>query len=198
MALFTEQEVKGRAYADCITLQKSASTVLAEDARATSSRKDFDIFLSHSIKDSDLILGIKKILEDLGYSVYVDWIVDTQLDRTKVTPQNADELRKRMKASKSLLYVTTENSTNSKWMPWECGYFDGLKDKVAIIPIVKSSSIAAYHGQEYLGLYPYCVKEKAERTMKDTLWVHKNDKECTSYDNWIKKNNNEIEWKKEK
>jgi hypothetical protein len=39
-------------------------------------------------------------------------------------------------------------------MPWELGYFDGLRQgRVAILPLV-SSSEASFSGQEYLGLYP--------------------------------------------
>lgn len=34
-----------------------------------------------------------------------------------------------MRQCKSLFFVTTTNATNSKWMPWECGYFDGLDSK---------------------------------------------------------------------
>ena len=40
-------------------------------------------------------------------------------------------------------------------MPWELGYFDALKQKVAILPLVNKSD-DEYKGQEYLGLYP-CI-----------------------------------------
>ena len=63
-----------------------------------------------------------------------------------------------MKSSASLMYIATENSSNSKWMPWELGYFDGLKsDKVAILPLQDSEN-QRFEGQEYLGLYPLVTK----------------------------------------
>jgi hypothetical protein len=37
-------------------------------------------------------------------------------------------------------------------MPWELGYFDGLRERVAVLPVVKTQG--AYVGNEYLGLYP--------------------------------------------
>ncbi len=41
-------------------------------------------------------------------------------------------------------------------MPWELGYFDGLKDgNVGIFPIVQSENGTIFAGQEYLRLYPY-------------------------------------------
>lgn len=50
--------------------------------------------------------------------------------------------------------LTTENYQKSKWMPWELGYFDGSKGKVAILPMVDSIA-HSFDGTEYLGLYPY-------------------------------------------
>ena len=39
-------------------------------------------------------------------------------------------------------------------MPWELGYFDGLRgEKVGILPLLGSPS-QSWVGQEYLGLYP--------------------------------------------
>ena len=133
----------------------------------------FDIFLSHSYKDSIQIENLKLILEeDFGYSVYVDWLEDNQLDRTKVTEEAANLLKKRMNQCKCLLFATSQNSSDSKWMPWELGYFDGIKPKkVAIIPVVEYSS-SSFKGQEYLGLYPYIDKTRSESTSKDILWVN--------------------------
>lgn len=59
-----------------------------------------------------------------------------------------------MRQSKSLIFYTSENSPDSKWMPWELGFFDGNKPgHVAILPLVKTQG-ASFSGQEYLGLYP--------------------------------------------
>jgi hypothetical protein len=62
-------------------------------------------------------------LEDEGLSVYVDSVVDPQLDREKVTVDTAELLRGRMNRSRFLLYTTSTASTQSRWMPWELGYF---------------------------------------------------------------------------
>jgi len=87
--------------------------------------KEFDIFLSHSYDDKRYVSPLKQVLEDLGYSVYVDWIVDGQLDRTRVTAESANLLRQRMRKSKCLFYLTSEHAPISKWMPWELGFVDG-------------------------------------------------------------------------
>lgn len=196
MALFVESAVRQRAQTEVRKsgLIKKAEQIILEASAAYSSAKTYDIFLSHSVKDAELILGMKGILEDLGYSVYVDWVEDPQLDRTKVTPATADKLRQRMNSSKSLFFVTTANSDTSKWMPWECGYFDGKKEKVAIVPIQKNSTDNIFQGQEYLGLYPYVVKQKST-TGQEMLWVYKNSRCYVSYNYWVSTQNTKIAWR---
>ena len=187
MALFTESDVRARAKIEIRkSFLKTADQIIVESASAFKSYKSYDVFLSHSIRDAEIILGIKGILEDLGYSVYVDWIDDLGLDRKKVSKETAKKLKERMNASKSLLFVTTENADNSKWMPWECGYFDGIKGKVAIVPVKKISLSNNYDGQEYLGLYPYINKQESTGG-HDMLWVWLNSKNYVSFDDWVKK-----------
>jgi hypothetical protein len=135
-------------------ISKSASQMLTEDARRFSSLTHYDVFLSHAYKDGDAILGVKKLIEAEGLTVYVDWIEDATLDRASVTRTSARLLRERMRVCSSLVYAHTANSSESAWMPWELGYFDGFRPGfVWIMPIVESSD-SEYRGQEYLGLYP--------------------------------------------
>jgi hypothetical protein len=114
----------------------------------------FDVFLSHSFRDQELVLGIKRILERSGQSVYVDWIDDPLLDRLHVTAMTADQLRRRMQTCNSLIYAASPAAQNSKWMPWELGYFDGKKGAEGVA-VMKLPRFAGDHvGQEYLDLYP--------------------------------------------
>lgn len=98
----------------------------------------------------------------MGYSVYIDWVDDPQLDRANVNVQTADILRTRMKQSKFLVYVDSNNAITSKWMPWELGYFDGYNpNKIGILPI-RHNSEGSYTGQEYLDLYPKLEKNSSQ------------------------------------
>lgn len=100
--------------------------------------RSYDIFLSHSIHDADIVLGAKQLLEEKGNTVYVDWIDDPALDRSRVCTETADVLRLRMQHCTSLVYLHSSNSGQSKWMPWELGYFDGFNGNVAIFPVLGS------------------------------------------------------------
>ncbi|MDR6873557.1 hypothetical protein J2Y55_004584 [Bosea sp. BE125] len=152
MSTFTENFVRTRAKRE--TLVETASAKLNRSAKSAPSTQKYDIFLSHSIKDAELVLGVKLILEDAGRTVYVDWLEDRQMDRSHVTPATAEKIRERMRSCRSLIYLHSENATQSKWMPWELGFSDGLHGAVAILPVTKSEQ-NDFQGQEYIGIYPW-------------------------------------------
>ena len=169
------------------SLYETANTILQKEAAEFSYTKAYDIFLSHSFSDADRILKIKRIIEEMGYRTYVDWIDDKQLDRSKVSKETAVVLKSRMKNCNSLFFVTSDNSSSSKWMPWELGYFDGSKGLVAILPIREDDAVTSvYNGQEYLGLYPYVAKAKPEGGTSEVLWIHTNYNEYSRFDSWLK------------
>jgi len=182
MSFFTEDELlnSGRSY----RMQKSASTIILEDSNIPITT-NFDIFLSHSYLDRDRIFGIKSELEKFNYSVYVDWEVDNDLNRNNVTRESADRIRERMKRCECLLYAISNNASQSKWMPWECGYFDGLKHKVAIIPVTKLG-YENFNRQEYLSLYPYLDKEKTNNGLLQ-LWINEHSDIYVNFNNWLTK-----------
>lgn len=152
MAYFNRDELITRSRIIESNIQKSMDSYMFLESKEN---EYFDIFLSHSSADKTAIRGLKKKLEkDFGFSVYVDWINDPQLDRSHVTPKTAAVLKNRMNHSKCLFYATSLNSSNSIWMPWETGYMDGIKEKVAICPLIGDTD-EEYKGVEYLGLYPY-------------------------------------------
>jgi len=61
----------------------------------------FDIFLSHSYLDKEVIFGLFVFFYNKGYKVYVDWVVDKDLDRTSVNKTTADIIKKRMRQSET-------------------------------------------------------------------------------------------------
>lgn len=137
----------------------NAQSVLAVTLESYKEDDQFDVFLSHSSDDVELVLGVMSLLREQGLKVYVDWVVDTLLERNLVNRNTASILRNRMKQSHSLIYLATGNATHSKWMPWELGFFDGFKtDKIAILPVVNTAN-EVFEGQEYLSLYPQVSKE---------------------------------------
>lgn len=146
--------------------------------------KKFDIFLSHSYLDKAIIWSLKSEFERIGYSTYVDWIEDYGLDRTNVNKKTAEHIRNRMKNCELLFFATSSNSSSSKWMPWECGYFDGFKNKVAICPITKPG-YSTFQGTEYLSLYNTVEYAKVKDSQKDELWIHETSTKYVTARQWI-------------
>lgn len=170
MAHFTKDEARQAARSRVSrSYQFNAKSILESEARSATSYENYDVFLSHSSKDAELVLGVKEILEGMGIKVYVDWHDDPQANRENVTVETAELLRSRMKQSKSLIFLATNNAADSKWMPWELGYFDGFSGgSVAVLPVVDYEG-ASFKGQEYLGLYPIVDKGKYVDGRTDTF-----------------------------
>src|SRR2546422_969529 len=130
MPLLNEGYLRTLAKARALRLHDSTSGALQKSLSASAERSSFDIFLSHSYLDKELILGITVYLEKMGHTVYVDWKQDAQLSRDNITKETAQVVRARIEQSESLFFATTEGAKSSRWMPWELGYMDGKKRQI--------------------------------------------------------------------
>ena len=134
--------------------------------------KPFHIFICHTSKDKDEIRKLKAYFKNVEKKdAYVDWIDDPELDRSNINEKTATRLQLRMQHSDKLYFVISKNSADSKWMPWELGYFNGRKgiQNIVIYPIydVKEEEIFDFVGQEYLKIYKlYKHSEICLKTMK--------------------------------
>ena len=113
----------------------------------------FGIFISYNIHDKEVVRGVYNELTEMGFKVYVDFIIDPDLNRANVTVDTAKKIRARLENSRSLIYAQSPNAVMSKWMPWELGVVDGHTKRCAILPIFASET-NIYAKQEYLKLYP--------------------------------------------
>ncbi len=181
MALYSKQLLNEFA----VKREHTADMELKEAASAVKKSDSFDIFLSHSSLDARHVLSLKEHIRGMGFSVYVDWD-DSDLDRRNVTPHTADLLRRRMNQCGSLFYAISYNAQFSKWMPWELGYFDGYKGKVAILPVFeRHNNLDTYNGQEYLGLYPYVTINPTRSETELSLWIRWNENEYKRLNQWL-------------
>jgi len=144
----------------------------------------FDIFLSHSSLDQLQVLGIYKLLRRRGYSLYLDQVCDPQLNRANVTRATARVLRYRMAQCKSLFVATSNNTTNSKWVPWELGFTDGWNGKTAILPILPSGTYS-FSGQEYFELYPQVRDAGSSYAYPHDLDIFDQGRFIASWGSWL-------------
>lgn len=152
MAFLRQAEIRARALRRAGALGISVEEALGSAARQRMSR--YDIFLSQTIRDAEIVLGVYDLLTSAGYSVFCDWIEAPDTDRSKVTPANAALIRATMGVSDTLLFLDTKGADQSLWMCWELGWFDGGRGPVAVLPVLTEGE-RYYRGREFLGLYPY-------------------------------------------
>jgi TIR domain len=181
MALFTSEYLKS----------KSSLTSINESKKIFSSvdtsKLAFDIFLSHSFLDKEEVFGLYRELTSMGYTVYVDWIVDSHLDRTNITKDSAELIRIRLKNSKSLLLAISTNSTMSKWIPWELGFVDGNTNRCAVVPVSKDNAeLHRFNRVEYLSLYPYLDRTTFKNSKEYKIWVNEDIDRYVEFESWMK------------
>lgn len=152
MPLLNEREIRDRAKRRTDAENLTAHECLARIQGRSHGR--YDVFLSQTIRDAEIVLGVYDYLEERGYAVFCDWIELPEMDRAAVTPSNAAAVREAMRASDSMLFIDTQGAAQSRWMCWELGWFDAAKGHVAILPVVAQDT-EYYYGREFLGLYPY-------------------------------------------
>jgi hypothetical protein len=130
---------------------RASRTALPTSQFAARSQGVRTAFLSHSHKDKDAAKGLQVILAEQGFVVYIDWedpyMPDTPDRRT------AERIQQRIRETDFLLFLATDNSTESRWCPWEIGFADGVKPTNSIIIIPTRNSSGHWSGNEYLQLY---------------------------------------------
>lgn len=136
---------------------QNASRAQQGVAKAERSDPSSSTFLSHSTKDTDLLPVVVHILENHGARVYIDKKDPTLPPYTNRS--TAEILRDRIKQSPKFVLLASENSKDSRWVPWELGLGDGYKrpSNVAIFSAVESPARAAWTSAEYLGVYDQIV-----------------------------------------
>ncbi|WP_443478358.1 toll/interleukin-1 receptor domain-containing protein [Novosphingobium aerophilum] len=136
-------------------------------------------FLSHSSKDHDLVAGATLVLENHGAQVYIDEI-DPQMPPT-TSRVTADILKSRIRDTKRFVLLASNNSKDSRWVPWELGYGDGHKGtgRIAIFPAVDVWYDTGWTSQEYLCLYDRIIWGDIVG-QKDPMWIVLNEEASTA------------------
>lgn len=129
--------------------------------------KMYDLFLSHSSLDSALLLNMKAAINSDGINVYVDWVCDrSSLKRELTNVNTAKVIIERLNTCKALLYIHTPASLNSRWTPWELGYFHALKNKICVYYPEIVEDIPPY-----LEIYPRVSLKDGRFLVKDNLGI---------------------------
>ncbi len=64
-----------------------------------------------------------------------------------------------------LMLAVTRHSANSRWIPWELGFFDGAAGEIFVLPLSDDVRNAG-SGIEFLNLYTWLEPAAAAKTLK--------------------------------
>lgn len=96
--------------------------------------KSFDYFISHSSKDSKEVQKLIYVENQQGKNIFYDWINDIDyLKRHLLCTATLKVIGERMKQSKALIFVQSENSLKSIWCKYELNYFHALNRPIYVI-----------------------------------------------------------------
>lgn len=130
-----------------------------------SSKGNQTAFLSHSTLDKELAVGLQVMLHEAGWHVYIDW-QHNELFGERPTVEHSKQLQRRMQQCSWFIYLATENSSKSRWCPWEIGFANASKGDDAIVVVQTSDDRNNTYGSEYLNLYRHIdfssVAQKAQ------------------------------------
>jgi hypothetical protein len=105
MAFLSQDDMRKRAKGRSASEGIPVEDILKRVSRDYSD--SYDIFLSQTIRDAELVLGVYDQLTAIGLRVFCDWLDAPDLDRSAVTPANAHYVRQVMQKSTSLLFLDT-------------------------------------------------------------------------------------------
>lgn len=178
MAFITRSQIQ--AYERGISVaNESVASMQAKAVSLNSASAQVTIFLSHSSKDRELLKPTISFLRSHGVSVYVDWMDEGMPD--VVSGETAKRIKAKIRDQKKFMVIVTENSKDSRWIPWELGFADPVKgmEHIAILPISDNGSFAQ---NEYMKIYP-----KIQR-VNDIWWVWIDDPtSLTQLTDWLKR-----------
>ncbi len=129
---------------------RTAGQIISEHSRSLTTK---DTFLSYSSRDVEFVPAVIDLLEQHGASVYCDKGDDSLPEKPNL--DTARILRNAISSCERLVVFVTTNSNQSRWIPWELGFGDGVLNDgmVAILPAAQSEFDSKWVDQEYLGLY---------------------------------------------
>lgn len=159
---------------------RSGSVVLTKSFNEALAKKQQKAFLCHSHKDHELAKGLQVLMKENGWDLYIDW-EDNEMPSTP-NKETANRIKTKIKATDWFLFLATDNSTKSRWCPWEIGFADSAKgyDRILIIPVENDQGI--WYGSEYLQLYKHMDKRNDKKIGKTGYAVFSAD---TNSGTWV-------------
>jgi hypothetical protein len=130
---------------------RSGRVVVAKSLNEALAKNQQTAFLCHSHKDHELAKGLQVLMKENGWHLYIDW-EDSEMPGTP-NKETANRIKAKIWSIDWFLFLATDNSTQSRWCPWEIGFADSAKGYEKILIIPTEDDYGTWYGNEYLQLY---------------------------------------------
>ncbi|MCI9876950.1 toll/interleukin-1 receptor domain-containing protein [Pseudomonas atacamensis] len=121
-------------------------------------------FISHSSKDGELVEGAVEVIANHGGIPYIDDVDPAMPSHT--SEETAQLLKKRIVECKRFVLLTSPNSKDSRWVPWELGVADGKRgftqSPFSVLLILRVMMVG------HLGNTWVCIKESFGEGLRAT------------------------------
>lgn len=160
-----------------IDTPEALMAAIVKEQEQIETAKRYDVFLSHSSLDRDLVLKIKAILNSKGLSVYIDWVEDQgALKRELTSADTAKVLIERIRKSRAILYIKTAQSSQSLWTPWELGFAQAIGKKITVLEVEYKLGAPQYldiYDQSKLLENGTIMVDSQDEILPIELWINK-------------------------
>ena len=143
---------------------RSGSVVVAKSLTEALAKKQQTAFLCHSHKDRELAKVLQVLMKENGWDLYIDW-EDSEMPSTP-NKETANKIKAKILSTGWFLFLATDNSTQSRWCPWEIGFADSAKGYDKILIVQTEDDYGTWYGNEYLQLYKKIDKGSNNQTGK--------------------------------
>lgn len=92
------------------------------------------IFISHAIKDKELALQLKGLVEEVSLGLTSAWL-SSSISGLKIGSKLLSEIHKKLSESDLIIILLTANSLDRPWLLYELGYVANI-NKSNIIPLI--------------------------------------------------------------
>ena len=167
---------------------KSEMALESYDIKKAIASDSKDVFLSHSSKDKESLVSIINFLKQYNVNVYLDK-EDKELPR-KTTSETGEKIKKRIYECKKFIVLVSDNSKESKWIPWELGIADTNKttENIAFLPLNLNNTKLDWAEQEYMGIYPRITNGILGQRISPVWMVYDHtNKRGTELGAWLKR-----------
>jgi hypothetical protein len=106
-------------------------------------KKFYDLFISHSFEDNELVRKIKNYLNKSNLNIYCDWLSDNDfLKREYASDYTKMILKRRIEQSKKVLFIRTNNTNDknnnfySEWVEMEISYAKSIDKPIVCVDFI--------------------------------------------------------------